>query len=269
VNPTRRDYRRATAISSRERNVRRCPPITRYVFHFRQSLSTVTMMMFDASLKVANFWYDMFNIVLIAGAIAVAIGIYGSIRMGAIKERYSNERISSNEAATARAVAESDTAKTGAETAKANAAIATARAANLEKEAAQLRLSLEAAREETLRISQGVSSRHVFPAQSVLIASALREKHFNMSVTSWSAGEPEVNTYRDELSGAFRLAGVDVSVGSNTVVPSQVGLVLIDTPDRNDSAVAQALGTAGIDFEYRRVDTPALILRVGIKRPTL
>jgi len=59
--------------------------------------------MFDVSLEAATFWYDSFNIILFVGAFAVAIATYGSIKMGAVKERFSDERISANERVTAEA----------------------------------------------------------------------------------------------------------------------------------------------------------------------
>lgn len=44
------------------------------------------------SLKVAERWHDIFNVILFVGAFAVAVGTYGAIKMGAIKERFANER---------------------------------------------------------------------------------------------------------------------------------------------------------------------------------
>jgi hypothetical protein len=59
--------------------------------------------MFDVTLASAAILFDIFNIVLIAGAVTVAIGTFGSIKMAAIKERFGDERISENEARTVRA----------------------------------------------------------------------------------------------------------------------------------------------------------------------
>jgi hypothetical protein len=225
--------------------------------------------MWTLSSSMADRLFAVSNVVLIIGAAAVLIGTIGAIVMSGIRDQFADVRISANEAATTRAIADSDVAKADAETAKANAATVNERAAKLEKDAAQLRLALEAAREETLRISQGVSSRHVLPAQKALIASALRDKHFSLSVVNWSAGEPEEMAYRDELADAFRVPSVEVQVGANTVSPPQVGLIVLDDPDRADSTVAQVLSVAGIDFEYRRAATPNPIIRVGIKKPSL
>jgi hypothetical protein len=225
--------------------------------------------MWAISSEMADRLFAISNIVLIAGATAVLAGTIGAIVTSSVRERFADERLSSNEAETRRATADSDVAKRDSETARANAAAANERAALLEKDAAQLRLALEAAKEETERISQGVSSRHVLPAQRALIAAALRDKSFSISIVTWSAGEPEVSAYRDELANAFGILGVSVQTGDNAVTPPQVGLLVIDEPDRSASLAAQALTAAGIDFEYRRADLPNPILRVGIKKPTL
>jgi hypothetical protein len=153
--------------------------------------------------------------------------------------------------------------------AKTDAAKANKRARELSVEAGRLRLALEAAKGETARLSQGVSSRHVLSAQKTLIRSAVEGAGFSLQVVSWSAGEPEVLAYRDELANAFNVNGATVSVGTNTVSPPQVGLLVFDSPDRADSVISRAPELAGIDFEYRKVETPRPIIRVGVKKPTL
>ena len=87
--------------------------------------------MFD-SLESASLWFDIFNGVLLAGALFVAVGTWGTIKTASIKERYSDERIAANEAETKRSIADSDAAKEG--TAKANERIA-----ELSTQAEQLR----------------------------------------------------------------------------------------------------------------------------------
>jgi hypothetical protein len=80
--------------------------------------------MFDTQ-ESANVWFDVFNGVLFLGAVLVAVGTLGTIKTAAVKERFSDERIASNEAETRRAVADSDLAKQGAAEANARAAEAT------------------------------------------------------------------------------------------------------------------------------------------------
>ncbi|MGJ5036617.1 hypothetical protein ACQR13_21125 [Bradyrhizobium sp. HKCCYLRH3059] len=92
--------------------------------------------MFDVTPESANFWFDAFNVLLFIGAFAVAVGTYGSIKMGSAKERFADERILANEKETRRAIADSDIAKEG--TARANERIA-----ELNNETAKLRQQLE------------------------------------------------------------------------------------------------------------------------------
>ena len=60
----------------------------------------------------ADFWFNLSNIVSLFGvivslfgAVAVALGTFGSIKMGALRDQFSNERIAANEAETAKAQA--------------------------------------------------------------------------------------------------------------------------------------------------------------------
>jgi hypothetical protein len=54
----------------------------------------------------ADFLFSVSNIVLVIGALFVLIGTICSIKMGGIREQFSNERISANETATETAKAE-------------------------------------------------------------------------------------------------------------------------------------------------------------------
>lgn len=74
-----------------------------------QNNKKAKILMFDITLPQANFWYDVANIALIFGAFFVLAGTWGAIRMGYIKERFSDERITKNEADTA--IANENTAK--------------------------------------------------------------------------------------------------------------------------------------------------------------
>jgi predicted RNase H-like nuclease (RuvC/YqgF family) len=117
--------------------------------------------MLDSSLESTNFWFNFFNGMLLLGAILVAVGTAGAIKTAATKERYADERIASNEAATQRAKADAILATH--ETTKSNERIAEleVRAGELRKaseearqHAAQAELDLERLRQ---RISQGFS----------------------------------------------------------------------------------------------------------------
>jgi hypothetical protein len=83
--------------------------------------NTVRLLMWTISSSWADFLFDVANVVLIVGAAIVLIGTIGSIKIAAIRDQFSNERISANEAATKKAIAESDVAK--ADAAKAQLAL--------------------------------------------------------------------------------------------------------------------------------------------------
>ncbi len=62
--------------------------------------------MWNVTAPMADFLFNLSNVVLAIGALAVLLGTIGSIKMGAVREQFSNERISANEAETERAKAE-------------------------------------------------------------------------------------------------------------------------------------------------------------------
>jgi hypothetical protein len=59
--------------------------------------------MWEITSARADALFDLSNLILILGAVAVLVGTIGSIKMGGIREQFSNERISSTEGETARA----------------------------------------------------------------------------------------------------------------------------------------------------------------------
>jgi hypothetical protein len=75
-----------------------------------EKAKTKSILMWEVTSPWADFLFNVSNVVLIVGAAAVFIGSIGSIKMASVREEFSNERISANEAATARAVADSDIA---------------------------------------------------------------------------------------------------------------------------------------------------------------
>jgi hypothetical protein len=64
---------------------------------------TTKVLIWTVTEPLADFLFGLSNVVLVVGAAAVLVGTIGAIAMGGAKERFSNERISANEAETARA----------------------------------------------------------------------------------------------------------------------------------------------------------------------
>lgn len=74
--------------------------------------------MFNISQSTANGIFGLSNVILSIGALLVLLGTIGAIWSGGIRERFADDRISSNEAKTLQATL--DAAKADAKAAKAN-----------------------------------------------------------------------------------------------------------------------------------------------------
>jgi hypothetical protein len=79
----------------------------------------VRVLMWNVTSSMADFLFNVSNVVLMISALAILLGTIGSIKMGAVREQFSNERISANEAETARAKAEATKAQLALEQFKA------------------------------------------------------------------------------------------------------------------------------------------------------
>lgn len=164
--------------------------------HNKKSPKVVRVGMFALTLPQAEFWSNVSNGALFFGATVVALATLGVIATGAAKEHFADERISANEAETARA-------DEAAALAKENAASANERAATLEKDAAAARL-------ETERIKKQFAWRDVTPDQSAKIVGALYGAHMQITV-SWPAGDAESSEFARRLATTFMKAGAEIS----------------------------------------------------------
>lgn len=160
--------------------------------------------------EAANLWFDIFNGVLLTGAFLVAVGTWGTIKTAAVKERFSDERVSANELETKRAVADSDAAKEG--TAKAHEAIAQANAqiaianegaAKANERAAELKLALE--KEVAAR-----QPRRITDAQRAKIVEILRVvKERGPISVSWKLFDEEAVQFGQDVLATLKAAGFD------------------------------------------------------------
>ena len=99
--------------------------------------------MLDLSQNAADWLFGASNVLLVLGAGAVLCGTIGVIWTGGIRELYSNERISKNEAETASATADAARANEGAEQARATAESLHLEIAKANERAAEAQLALE------------------------------------------------------------------------------------------------------------------------------
>ena len=186
--------------------------------------------MFDVSLEGANLWFDISNVILLVGALLVALGTYGTIRFAGIKEKFSDERVSANEAETKRAIADSDIAKQGA--AEANA------------RAAEAKLALE----------QFKAPRLLTPQQQAAIAKSLLDFKGKRIAIAPSPATFESTSLAEQIVAALTLAGISAEPNPGAVrlhVGVAKGVVIRYTTgnevaERLSKAVAKALNIQGV-----------------------
>jgi hypothetical protein len=203
------------------------------------------------SSEAANFWFNVANVVLLIGAGLVLLGTYGVFQFGNIKERFSDERISANEAKTASANAD-------AEIAKKETAGLELRAADAEKETAGLKLR---AADAELQLAKLKAPRTLTSEQQKHVAAAVHA----FSGQKYCALLPTAGTDTESLwislAAALRSAGwlrVDppgLMVGNppaGVAINAPPGVYIGVAPSRRGEidpaaqALAKALNSAGI-----------------------
>jgi hypothetical protein len=151
---------------------------------------------FDISLPTANGIYNAANIVLIIGAILVTIGTIAVFWSAGIRDRYSDERISSNEAETARA--------------KESAAVANQKAVE-----AELKL-------EEFKAPRHLTAEQISSMGQVLVSFA--GIHFDVGIIP---GDPEAENFLPQIEAILTAAHwveVDWKAESVTLVNKRAGM---------------------------------------------
>jgi hypothetical protein len=227
--------------------------------------------MWEISSSLADRLFAISNVLLMAGAAAVLIGTIGTIVMSGVREQFTNERISTNEAITKRAIADSDIAKKGA-------AEATERAAIAEQRAAEADLKLEQFKAPRVLSSdkqQGITDK-LKPFAGTVFDAGIGPK-----------GDPEPIYLIRSISAALSLAGwkfIPWTGGGETLTEPPmppIGLtavtnVIIDVyPDywkkfgAAATALAAALADADIaaiaDSKPTSINAEAIHVRIGRK----
>jgi hypothetical protein len=176
--------------------------------------------MWNISSGAADFLFSLSNIVLVVGAAAVLIGTIGSIKMGSVREYFSDIRISENER----------------ETSKANV-----RAAGLEKEAANARL-------ETEKLKAVVAWRTISATQNGEMERVLSAKPGSVNLR-WMDGDPEALFFAIQISQVLQRA--HWSVAPTSFKPANgimFGFVLPPVAGDDAQTLREALTTAKLPF---------------------
>ena len=198
--------------------------------------------MFDVTLPAANLWFDLSNFALLIGAILVALGTFGVFKMGAIKEKYSDERISFNEGETAKAKAVASKADENAEIVK--------------KSNLVLQTDLERERISRLKLENQLAPRHLTPDQKAFLIQALKPFAGEKIEIMTPAGDNEASDYALEFEAVFKAAGWDTSARSQGMFTNPVRGVIPMISDKDKGApsaaairVAEAVHSLGLSSD--------------------
>jgi hypothetical protein len=203
---------------------------------------SVRVFMFDLTQNAVNYLFNISMILLLIGSVLVVVGTYGSYRMGAIKERLADQRISSNEAE--------------AERAKADAATANARAA-----------------EAQLALAKFRAGRTLSDAQKSKLRNVLSKTPKGPVIIKPNFLSPEPTRYANALSYIFNESGF-VGVGDkplNVVNTSLPGVFVVirdaNTRPKQFEGIASAFQAADIPFsahyEAYVPDTETVVILIG------
>jgi hypothetical protein len=201
--------------------------------------------MFDVSLNTANFWFDASNVILLGGALLVAVGTYGVFKAGSIKEHYEDVRISANEKAAAEAYA-------AGEQGKAEAAEANLKAAELEKQNVELR--------------EKIANRRITEKQYKVLIGILRKQPGIINIESMT--DPESGLYAADFQKLFQNAGWKIEGTTFPLGQIWIGLILYKSQSPDINTVETALVEAKIPFSLANAaPTQVATIIVGGKPP--
>lgn len=184
---------------------------------------------FNLSLPLANAVYFASYVMVVIGAVLTLVGTIGLFWSDGIRDKYADERIASNEAATAVA---------NAEAAKANAEAAGARA-----EAAALQVEAE-------RLKRLVSWRRLSPLQHKTLVAHLRGKLPEGLWVETVGDDPEASQLHQDLIRAFEEAGIKVHWFTGWEVA--VGVGIVNGPEASKQALRDAFRAIGVVLDEKR-----------------
>lgn len=188
--------------------------------------------MFSITAQVADAIYSWSNVLLVFGATLALIGTAGVFWSGGVRENFADERISANEA---------ETAKAKAETAK----------ALLEQE----------------RLKSLMAWRRVSPAQSQQLSSVLKGKQLELWL-AWVGDDPEATVLRGDLDAALADAGVKTKYFSGYA--RAVGMSVTGGTAEERRLLLQAFHVAGlplVESDQQGMMKGQLEITIGTKSP--
>jgi hypothetical protein len=204
---------------------------------------TVRVLVWNVSADAADFWFSAFSWLLVVAAILVGIATYGVTIMGSAKERFADERISANEAETARAIAESDAAKEGV-------AQSNAEAARANEHSKRLEIELEKERGDRLKLEARLAPRRISGEAAGYLVAALSETPAPGTIRIVSAIlDQESTDFADDLAaviGKTQWKGVRISLWTRPIKGVAIATTEGSVPPSAAVALSGALDVAGI-----------------------
>ncbi|TDK23073.1 hypothetical protein E2F46_11950 [Luteimonas aestuarii] len=164
--------------------------------------------MFNIIPQAADAIYSWSNLLIVLGAMLALVGTVGAVWSGGVREKFADERITANEA---------ETAKAKAETAQ----------ALLEQE----------------RLKSVMSWRRVTPTQAKKLATALSDKSIEPWL-AWVGDDPEATMFRGDLEAALSAAGIKTKYFSGYA--RAVGLSVKGGTSEERQTLLQAFHAAGL-----------------------
>lgn len=206
--------------------------------------------MFDVSPDGANFWFDISNLVLLVGAVLVALGTYGTIRFAGIKEKFSDERTAALETQTEQAKAELGVAQ--ANIAKANAQIATA-STEAEKAIAETAKANERTAELKLALEREIAERQprtIDPKAKATIVALLKGDRAPKGriVVLWKLFDEEAEQFAKQIIDVLKESGFDAVEGTGPMGFKVKGAWIVVRDFAAASATPNALGAVQAAF---------------------
>lgn len=188
--------------------------------------------MFNITSQAADTIYTWSNVLLVFGATLALIGTAGVFWSGGVREKFADERISANEA---------ETAKAKAETAQA---------------------MLEQARLKSL-----LSWRRVSQSQAQQLAIALAGSSIELWL-AWVGDDPEATVFRGDLEAALAAAGIKTKYFSGYA--RAVGLSVKGGTQKERQILLRAFHAAGlplVESDQQSLMGDQLEITIGTKPP--
>ncbi|WOQ12532.1 hypothetical protein [Aeromonas media] len=188
--------------------------------------------MFNITSQAADTIYTWSNVLLVFGATLALIGTAGVFWSGGVREKFADERISANEAETAKAKAET----------------------------AQAML-------EQVRLKSLLSWRRVSPSQAQQLAIALAGSSIELWL-AWVGDDPEATVFRGDLEAALAAAGIKTKYFSGYA--RAVGLSVKGGTQKERQTLLRAFHAAGlplVESDQQGLMGDQLEITVGTKPP--